>query len=306
MIKEIDKLANSVIHIQDIYLDIGNVIHILFYNKTLLMIQPNITSSVLTEIISKLTQGLNDTHLFLAGTLHRINSLKNYRNEIIGLTIRIEKYLPGLETVFLDIIAQAADLEKGNSILLIGKPASGKTTLLRNFIYTLANIHNKSVMVVDIMNEIGGYSDAPHSCFGRARRIQVTDRRMLDTKILEAVENHSPDIIVVDGIYDNNVAKVVLDIMARGVIVIATVPGYTFQSVNNNLSLIDVHNVPNKNKYGFKIAIEFTQLCEWRVHFDAEVNSNLMHKGEKIITQIRQYTGEGWNIKTDTSTYYTA
>jgi len=130
------------------------------------------------------------------GSLHRISAIHNRRGEVVGITFRIGRTISGLLKAIEDILEDAVDQRR--SILLLGKPGMGKTSVLRELSRVFADQHNLRVVVVDTANEIAGDGDVPHQAIGSARRMQVQQDRRQHSVMLEAVQNHTPDVVIVD------------------------------------------------------------------------------------------------------------
>ena len=135
-----------------------------------------------------------DNRAGIERTLHRISAIRNRQGEIIGLTCRVGRAVVGTVDIVRDVI------ESGKSILLVGRPGVGKTTLLREAARVLADEFGKRVVVVDTSNEIAGDGDIPHPGIGAARRMQVPHPELQHAVMIEAVENHMPEVIVIDEI----------------------------------------------------------------------------------------------------------
>lgn len=141
---------------------------------------------------------LDVDHIRRAGierTLHRISRLQNRKGEVVGLTIRVGKTIRGLITMISDVLMDAASHK--TSILLLGAPGMGKTSVIREIARVLSE-RDLSVMVVDTSNEIAGDSNIPHPAIGMARRMQVPEAKEQHRRMIEAVQNHTPDVIIVD------------------------------------------------------------------------------------------------------------
>jgi nucleoside-triphosphatase THEP1 len=160
--------------------------------------------------------------------------MRNRLGEIVGLTCRVGRAIYGTVDIIRDIV------ESGKSILLMGKPGVGKTTLLREAARVLADDLEKRVIVVDTSNEIAGDGDVPHAGIGRARRMQVPEPEHQHAVMIEAVENHMPEVIVIDEIGTSQEALAARTIAERGVQLIATVHGNTLENLMINPTLSDL------------------------------------------------------------------
>ncbi|MBV9231571.1 MAG: AAA family ATPase, partial [Chloroflexi bacterium] len=167
-------------------------------------------------------------------TLHRISALRNRKGKIVGLTCRIGRAVLGSIALIRDIV------EQGQSILILGRPGVGKTTLLREIARVLADEANKRVVVVDTSNEIAGDGDIPHPGIGRARRMQVARTAEQHAVMIEAVENHMPQVIVIDEIGTELEAAAARTIAERGVQLVATAHGNSLGNLLVNPTLSDL------------------------------------------------------------------
>lgn len=175
-----------------------------------------------------------DNRAGIERTLHRISALRNRQGEIVGLTCRVGRAVLGTVEILRDVI------EAGHSILLLGRPGVGKTTLLREAARVLADEMAKRVIVVDTSNEIAGDGDIPHPGIGRARRMQVPSPEEQHNVMIEAVENHMPQVIVIDEIGTAAEALAARTIAERGVQLIATAHGNTLENLLQNPTLSDL------------------------------------------------------------------
>lgn len=175
-----------------------------------------------------------DNRAGIERTLHRISAIRNRSGEIIGLTLRVGRAVYGTVELVKDII------ESGKSILLLGRPGVGKTTLLREAARVLADEMGKRVVVVDTSNEIAGDGDIPHPGIGGARRMQVSQPDFQHGVMIEAVENHMPEVIVVDEIGTEAEAYAARTIAERGVQLIATAHGNSIENLMLNPTLSDL------------------------------------------------------------------
>jgi stage III sporulation protein SpoIIIAA len=175
-----------------------------------------------------------DNRAGIERTLHRISALRNRDGAVVGLTCRVGRAVFGTVDILRDVI------ESGSSILLLGRPGVGKTTLLREAARVLADELSQRVVVVDTSNEIAGDGDVPHPGIGRARRMQVPSVDAQDTVMIEAVENHMPEVIVIDEIGTRAEALAARTIAERGVQLIATAHGNTLDNLLQNPTLSDL------------------------------------------------------------------
>jgi stage III sporulation protein SpoIIIAA len=176
----------------------------------------------------------DDNRAGLPATLHRISAMRNRRGVVVGLTLRVGRAVSGIVDILRDLI------ESGQSLLVMGRPGLGKTTLLREMARVLADDLDKRVVIVDTSNEIAGDGDVPHPAIGRARRMQVAKVAEQHDVMIEAVENHMPEVIVIDEIGRTEEALASRTIGERGVQLIATVHGNTLENLLANPTMSDL------------------------------------------------------------------
>ena len=166
-----------------------------------------VTRQDLEDVTDKL-EFRSDNRSGIPGTLHRISAIRNRSGDVVGITARVGRAISGHDAMFLDLLVAA--MVDNLSILLLGKPGVGKTTTVRQMARYLADDLNKRVLIVDTSNDIGGDGDQSHPCIGSARRIQVPDIKYQQNIMIEAVKNHSPEILVIDEISTKEEGKVFL------------------------------------------------------------------------------------------------
>jgi stage III sporulation protein AA len=204
------------------------------YPDTSVEIGEEMTQNDLELIRSNLGDFGGDHRAGIPRTLHRFSALYNRSGEIIGITARVGRFIKGPAKLITDYISS------GKSVILLGKPGIGKTTLLRETAHILSTEHGKRVMIVDTSNEIAGDGDIPHVSIGRSRRIQVQSPEFQHEVMIEAVENHMPEVIIIDEIGTTKEAEAARTIAERGVQLIATAHGQTLENVMRNPSLSDL------------------------------------------------------------------
>jgi len=193
-----------------------------------------ITEEDLEYVVARVGEFGDDNRAGIPRTLHRISALRNRQGKIVGLTCRIGRTVFGTIDIIRDVI------ETGKSLLILGRPGVGKTTKLREVARVLADDLNKRVVVVDTSNEIAGDGDIPHPGIGRARRMQVPHVAQQHAVMIEAVENHMPEVVVIDEIGNEAEALAARTIAERGVQLIGTAHGNTLENLLQNPTLNDL------------------------------------------------------------------
>ncbi len=193
-----------------------------------------VTEEDLNSITQKIPEFTSDNRSGIAGTLHRISAIRNRQGKIVGLTCRIGRVVTGTISCIKDICLQ------NKSILFLGRPGVGKTTKLREISRLVADELSKRVVIVDTSNEIAGDGDIPHPAVGHARRMQVRQPEFQKDIMIEAVENHTPEVIIVDEIGTEEEAQAARTIAERGVMLIATAHGNTLENLIKNPTLSDL------------------------------------------------------------------
>src|SRR5215510_1521846 len=218
----------------EVVLDLGRQPEARYPGLALYLNESLVTLEDIQYVASRVGQFTRDNRAGIERTLHRISAMRNRLGQIVGLTCRVGRAIYGTVDIIRDIV------ESGKSILLMGKPGVGKTTLLREAARVLADDLEKRVIVVDTSNEIAGDGDVPHPGIGRARRMQVPDPEHQHAVMIEAVENHMPEVIVIDEIGTAQEALAARTIAERGVQLIATVHGNTLENLMLNPTLADL------------------------------------------------------------------
>ncbi len=216
----------------EVILDLGRRPEARFLDGEIELDAREVTQSELDQLVSHIGDFGEDNRAGIARTLHRISAIRNRQGRIVGLTCRVGRAVYGTIDIIRDII------ESGQSTMFLGRPGVGKTTMLREAARILAE--KRRVVVVDTSNEIGGDGDIPHPAIGRARRMQVRTPTMQHAVMIEAVENHMPEVIVIDEMGTELEAAAARTIAERGVQLIATAHGNALENLMMNPTLCDL------------------------------------------------------------------
>jgi len=224
--------ANDSDNLLEIILDLGRIPTSRFVDREINIRETEVTRSELDYVDERTGEFDADNRAGIERTLHRISAIRNRRNAVVGLTLRVGRAVYGTVDIIQDLI------ESGKSVLILGRPGVGKTTLLREAARILAE--TKRVVIVDTSNEIGGDGDVPHPAVGKARRMQVREPTLQHEVMIEAVENHNPEVIVIDEIGRELEALAARTIAERGVQLIGTAHGQTLDNLLLNPTLSDL------------------------------------------------------------------
>jgi len=224
--------ANNSEKLLEIVIDLGRLPTARFVDGEITLLEKEITRAEIDHITERIGNFDADNRAGMERTLHRISAIRNRRGVIVGLTCRVGRAVYGTVDIIQDLI------ESGKSVLILGRPGVGKTTLLREAARILAE--NKRVVIVDTSNEIGGDGDVPHPAVGKARRMQVREPMLQHEVMIEAVENHNPEVIVIDEIGRELEALAARTIAERGVQLIGTAHGQTLDNLLLNPTLSDL------------------------------------------------------------------
>jgi len=226
------KIANNDDDLLEIVVDLGRVPMARFIDREMFIANHEATQAEIDEIVSLVGEFDADNRAGIERTLHRISAMRNKHRAVIGLTCRVGRSVYGTTDIIEDLIMS------GKSVLLLGRPGIGKTTMLREAARILAE--KTRVVIVDTSNEIGGDGDVPHPAVGRARRMQVSQPSLQHEVMIEAVENHNPEVIIIDEIGRELEAVAARTIAERGVQLVATAHGRTLENLLLNPTLSDL------------------------------------------------------------------
>jgi stage III sporulation protein SpoIIIAA len=218
----------------EIVMDLGRKAEARFQDAEYYIGDEDVTHEEIDYVAARIGQFGDDNRAGIERTLHRISAIRNRSGQVVGLTCRIGRAVYGTISIIRDLV------ESGESLLLLGRPGVGKTTMLREVARVLADDLHRRVIVVDTSNEIAGDGDIPHPAIGRARRMQVPTPTDQHGVMIEAVENHMPEVIVIDEIGTELEAGAARTIAERGVQLIGTAHGNTLENLMMNPTLSDL------------------------------------------------------------------
>ena len=267
----------------------------------------DVTRPDLDTVVHNLGEFGGDNRAGIARTLHRISCIRNRRGDIVGLTLRVGRAVYGAVQVIEDLVMS------GESILLLGHPGVGKTTMLREVARVLSE-RDKRVIIVDTSNEIGGDGDIPHPGIGRARRMQVPTPTLQHAIMVEAVENHMPEAIIIDEIGTELEAMAARTIAERGVQLVATAHGNTLANLMMNPTLADLVGgiqtvtlsdeearrrrtrksiLERKAPPTFSILVEIQSFTRVAVHRDVARTVDALLRGQAVFPSARELDASG-------------
>jgi stage III sporulation protein SpoIIIAA len=218
----------------EVVMDLGRLPEARYPGREVVLSHAEVTEAELQHVIDHIGDFGDDNRAGIERTLHRISCIRNRRGKVVGLTCRVGRAVYGTIRVIEDLVLG------GKSILFLGRPGVGKTTMLREVARVLADDANKRVIIVDTSNEIGGDGDIPHPAIGGARRMQVATPAAQHGVMIEAVENHMPEVIVIDEIGTELEAHAARTIAERGVQLVGTAHGNTLENLMMNPTLADL------------------------------------------------------------------
>ena len=286
----------------EIVLDIGRRPEARFANSTDYISYRTVVWQDLDYILKRLGKFSGDNRAGIEKTLHRISSIRNRKGNVIGLTCRVGRAVFGTVSIVRDL------LEQKKSILLLGRPGVGKTTAIREIARVLSDGMKKRVIIIDTSNEIAGDGDLPHPSIGKARRMQVSNYQNQHEVMIEAVENHMPEIIIIDEIGTELEAEAARTIAERGVQLVGTAHGNALENLIKNPTITDLIGgiqyvtlgdeeakrrgssksiLERKAPPTFEVAVEIHDPKTWVVHTNIAQSVDLLLQGQNFPVQQR-------------------
>ena len=292
----------------EVVLDLGRLPEARFFDNDINLLDQEVTTDDLTHVTQRVSPFGDDNRSGIERTLHRISAIRNRSGDVVGITCRVGRAVSGAARVIEDMAVT------GKSILLVGRPGVGKTTILREIARVLADQARKRVVIVDTSNEIAGDGDIPHPAIGRARRMQVRTPALQHAVMIEAVENQMPQVIIVDEMGTELEAAAARTIAERGVQLIATAHGNTLENLLVNPTLSDlvggVHTVTLSDEEArrrrtqktilerqgpptFDALVEIQSWNRVAVHADVAKTVDLVLRGRTVTPELRELEPDG-------------
>jgi stage III sporulation protein SpoIIIAA len=292
----------------EVVLDLGRVPEARYPGRAEALGEDAVERADLTSVLERLGPFGGDNRAGIERTLHRISAIRNRTGEVVGLTCRVGRAVFGTVGMVRDL------LDSGQSLLLMGRPGVGKTTALREIARVLADDLLRRVIVIDTSNEIAGDGDIPHPAIGRARRMQVARPELQHQVMIEAVENHMPEVIVIDEIGTELEAQAARTIAERGVMLVATAHGNALENLIRNPTLSDLVGGIQSVTLGdeearrrrtqktvleraaeptFPMAVEMHSRHRWLVHREVAATVDLLLRGHAARPEIRELGADG-------------
>lgn len=307
-LRQILKQHSEQAKLVEIILDLGRRPEARFPGRSEYLSEEPITHEDLNYCVERVGLFSGDNRAGIERTLHRISALRNRAGTIIGLTCRVGRAIFGTIGMIRDLV------ETGQSILMLGRPGVGKTTALREIARVLADELDKRVVIIDTSNEIAGDGDIPHIAIGRARRMQVARPELQHQVMIEAVENHMPEVIVIDEIGTELEALASRTIAERGVQLIGTAHGNQLENLIKNPTLSDLVGgiqsvtlgddearrrstqktvLERKAPPTFDIAVEMLEQQRWVIHESVAQSVDMLLRGKRPTPQVRSLSDSG-------------
>ena len=300
--------AESREQLLEVVLDLGRVPEARYPGQVIALGNQPLERADLAAVVERLGSFGGDNRAGIERTLHRISAIRNRTGTIVGLTCRVGRAVFGTVAMVRDL------LDAGESLLLMGRPGVGKTTALREIARVLADDLGKRVVVIDTSNEIAGDGDIPHPAIGGARRMQVARPELQHQVMIEAVENHMPEVIVIDEIGTELEAQAARTIAERGVMLVATAHGNAIENLIKNPTLSDLVGGIQAVTLGdeearrrrtqktvleraaeptFAMAVEMHSRHRWHVHRDVARTVDMLLRGQVGRPEIRELGADG-------------
>ncbi|KAB8334707.1 AAA family ATPase [Scytonema tolypothrichoides VB-61278] len=292
----------------EVVLDLGRRPEARFPNQAEYLGETPVTQEQIDDCINRVGTFGADNRAGIEQTLHRISAIRNRSGKIIGLTCRVGRAIFGTIGMIRDLV------ETGKSILMLGRPGVGKTTALREIARVLADDFQKRVVIIDTSNEIAGDGDVAHPAIGRSRRMQVAHPEQQHQVMIEAVENHMPEVIVIDEIGTELEALAARTIAERGVQLVGTAHGNQIENLIKNPTLADLVGgiqavtlgddearrrgtqktvLERKAPPTFEIAVEMLERQRWVVHDSVADTVDTLLRGRQPSPQVRTVDENG-------------
>jgi stage III sporulation protein SpoIIIAA len=286
----------------EVVLDLGRPPEARFPQREVVLHPKEVDQEDIDYVASRVSSFGDDNRAGIERTLHRISAIRNRKGRIVGLTCRVGRAVFGTIKIIEDLI------QTGKSVLLLGRPGVGKTTMLREVARVLASDLNKRVIIVDTSNEIAGDGDIPHPAIGHARRMQVKTPTMQHAVMIEAVENHMPEVIVIDEIGTELEAQAARTIAERGVQLVGTAHGNTLENLMMNPTLSDLIGgiqsvtlgdeeakrrgtqksiLERRSPPTFDIVVEIQDRDKVAIHPDVGEMVDAILRGQSVATEVR-------------------
>ncbi len=292
----------------EVVMDLGRRPEARYPSSEVDLLEREISEADIAYVVEHIGSFGDDNRAGIERTLHRISAIRNRNGKVVGLTCRIGRAVYGTIEIITDFV------ESGKSILIMGRPGVGKTTMLREAARVLAEEQRKRVVVVDTSNEIAGDGDIPHPAIGKARRMQVRTPSLQHEVMIEAVENHMPEVIVIDEIGTEREAQAARTIAERGVQLIGTAHGNNLDNLMLNPTLSDLIGgiqsvtlgdeearrrrsqksvLERKQPPTFDVIVEIQEREKVLVHADVAATVDAMLLGEPVAPELRWRDEEG-------------
>ncbi len=292
----------------EVVMDLGRLPQARYPNREIVLSEREVTESDIEYTVARISNFGEDNRAGIERTLHRISCIRNRGGRIVGLTCRVGRAIFGTIATIEDIV------QSEQSMLVLGRPGVGKTTMLREIARVLADEAKKRVIIVDTSNEIAGDGDIPHPAIGSARRMQVATPQMQHAVMIEAVENHMPEVIVIDEIGTELEAQAARTIAERGVQLVGTAHGNTLENLMANPTLSDLVGgiqsvtlgdeearrrgtqksiLERKAPPTFPVVVELQSWDKVSIHKDVAETVDSILRGYRLSPEIRELTSDG-------------